>query len=95
MAVLNEQDFKKEILSGNFSQLYLIYGEEKYLVKKYTEYLCSKLIGKKSSDFDSDILSSDADLQSIADAAEQLPLMSEKRCVCVNDFDLSPFLKVT
>lgn len=87
MAVLNEQDFKKEILSGNFSQLYLIYGEEKYLVKKYTEYIYSKLIGKKSSDFDSDILSSDADLQSIADAAEQLPLMSEKRCVCVNDFD--------
>ena len=27
------------------------------------------------------------DLQTIADAAEQLPLMSEKRCVCVNDFD--------
>lgn len=46
-----------------------------------------KAYRKKSSDFDSDILSSDADLQSIADAAEQLPLMSEKRCVCVNDFD--------
>lgn len=87
MAVINEQDFKKEISAGNFSRLYLIYGEEKYLVKKYTEYLCSKLMGKKSSGFDSDILPSDTNLQTIADAAEQLPLMSEKRCVCVNDFD--------
>ena len=65
MAVLNEQNFKKEILAGNFSKLYLIYGEEKYLVKKYTEYLCSKLIGKKSSDFDSDILSGDADYRTL------------------------------
>lgn len=87
MAVINEQDFKKKVSAGEFSRLYLIYGEEKYLVKKCTEYLCSRLEGKKPSGFDSDMLSGTVDLQVIAESAEQLPLMSEKRCVCVNDFD--------
>lgn len=87
MAVINEQDFKKEALAGNFSQLYFIYGDEKYLVKKYTEYLRSKLEGKNSSGFDTDILSSSAELEDISQSAEQLPLMSERRSVFVNDFD--------
>lgn len=87
MAVLNEQDFRKEISAGGFSRLYLIYGEEKYLVKKYTDYLFKKLSGKSASSFDSDILSGNVSLQAIADSSEQLPLMSEKRCVCINDFD--------
>lgn len=87
MAVINEQDFKKEALAGNFSRLYFIYGEEKFLVKRYTEYLRSKIEGKNPSGFDTDILSSSVELEDISQSAEQLPLMSERRCVCVNDFD--------
>lgn len=87
MAVVNEQDFKKDALSEKFSRLYFICGEEKYLVKKYTEYLYSKIKGKNTSGFDMDILPSSADIENICQSAEQLPLMSERRCVCVNDFN--------
>lgn len=87
MAVINEQDFKKEVAAENFSRIYLIYGEEKYIVKKYTEYLRTKIEGKNPSGFDNDMLSSSVDLQTIAESVEQLPLMSKKRCVCINDFD--------
>lgn len=87
MAVINENDFKKEIAAEKFSRLYLIYGEEKYLVKKCTDYLRTKIEGKNPSGFDSDVLPSSADLQIIAESVEQLPLISKKRCVCINDFD--------
>ncbi len=87
MAVVNEQDFKKEALAGDFSNLYLIYGEEKYLVKKYTEYLLTKVEGKNASGFDTDLLPPAVDIEGISQSAEQLPVMSEKRCVCVSDFD--------
>ena len=35
MAKLNEQEFKKEMASNELRPLYVIYGDEKYLVKKY------------------------------------------------------------
>lgn len=87
MAVVNEQEFKKKALAEDFSHLYFIYGEEKYLVKKYTEYLRAKVEGKNPSGFDTDVLPSSVDIEGISQSAEQLPLMSKKRCVCVKDFD--------
>lgn len=87
MAKLTEQDFKKEISSGNLKNLYFIYGDEKYLVKKYTDKLCSKAAGKKPSDFDFVKLSSSSELEEIFSASEQLPVFAEHKCVLVSDFN--------
>ena len=89
MANLSEQDFRKELSSGNFNTLYLIYGDEKYLVKKYTESLVKKAVGKDPSEFDYFHLNSDTPLEEIFDAAEQIPMFSERKCVCVNDYDIN------
>ena len=88
MAKLNEQDFKKEVTSGDFRSLYLIYGDEKYLVKKYTQALVKKVCGKEPSDFDYSCLNSDSSLEEIFEAADQLPMFNKKKCVCVTDFDI-------
>lgn len=89
MAKLNEQDFKKEVLSRNLKSLYLIYGEEKYLVKKYTEALINKVAGEEPSEFDYFVFDSDASLESICAAADRLPMMTEYICVVVKDYDIN------
>lgn len=87
MAKLTEQDFKKELAAGKLKNLYLIYGEEKYLVKKYTELLVQKAAGKNPSDFDFARFESEADPEKIFAAAEQLPVFTERKCVLVLDYN--------
>ena len=89
MAKLNEQDFKKELSSGNLKTLYVIYGDEKYLVKKYTQAVIKKAVGKDPSGFDFFQLSSDAPLEEIFDASQQIALFSERKCVNVTDYDIN------
>ncbi len=86
MGKLTEQDFKRSLTGGKFSPVYLIYGEEKYLVKHYTARLCEKIVGKKPSEFDYVKLSAGANCQDIMDACEQFPLFSEYKCVVVSDY---------
>ena len=44
--VLNESEFKRQIKKKEFSNVYLIYGEEKFLVKVYTKQLVTAIMGK-------------------------------------------------
>ncbi len=88
MAKLNEQDFKRSLTGGQFSRVYLIYGEEKYLVRHYTARLCEKVTGKKPSGFDFVKLNDSADCQDIMAACEQFPLFSAYKCVVVSDYRL-------
>lgn len=88
MAKLTEQDFKKEISSLKFKNLYFIYGDEKYLVKKYTSALINKVVGKNPSEFDFQKFSSNAEIEEIFGAIEQLPMFSEYKCVCVSDYNI-------
>jgi len=89
LAKLNESDFKREILSRNIKSLYLIYGEEKYLVKKYTTALVNKVAGEEPSDFDYYALNSDTSLETICAAADRLPMMSDYVCIVVTDYDIN------
>lgn len=88
MAKLTEQDFKKEISSKNFKKIYLIYGEEKYLVKKYTASLIHKAVGKNPTEFDLSKISSDTPLETIFAASMQISMFSETKCVLVSDYDI-------
>ncbi len=89
MAKLDEQGFKKEVSSGELKSLYLIYGNEKYLVKKYTEYLIKKAVGKNPSEFDYYKLNSNTPLEEIYDASQQISMFSDRKCVNVTDYDIN------
>lgn len=89
MAKLTEQDFRKELSSGSLKNIYFIYGEEKYLVKKYTASLINKAVGKNPSEFDFQKLNSNTSLEDIITSSEQLPIFSKYKCVCVNDYDIN------
>ncbi len=86
MAKLSEQEFKKSLSSGQFSRVYLICGEEKLLVRHYTEKLCEKAAGKKPSDFDFVRLPAETELQEIIDCCEQFPLTAEYKVTVVSDY---------
>ena len=44
MPQLNEIELKKQIGSGDFSRLYFLYGEEKYLIRHYTSLIIKKAV---------------------------------------------------
>ena len=88
MAKLTESEFKKKLSSGEPDRVYLIYGEEKFLVKNYTAKLCEKIAGKSPSEFDFVKLSSGAELEEIFSACEQFPMFSKYKCVVVSDMNI-------
>ncbi len=88
MAKLTEQEFKKEVTAKNFKKIYLIYGEEKYLVKKYTQALINKAVGKNPTEFDLAKLNADTPLETIFAASMQISMFSEMKCVLVSDYEI-------
>lgn len=88
MAALTEQELKKQMGTGAFAPLYILYGEEKYLVRRAAERLIDKAAGDSFPEFNRNELSNSATVDEIADAAQALPLFSEHKCVSVADFDV-------
>lgn len=87
----NEDQLKQHIKEGKTSPIYVLYGEETYLVRQYAEKLCRRAAGDDELDsfnlhrFDG----ARAGWDEIEDAAEALPLMAETSCVIVRDYDVS------
>jgi len=78
---MNPKDFNTSIKQGDFKRTYLFYGEERYLVRHYTDSLTAA-IGE------ADNFEGPSSVESIIMAAEALPLFTEKRLVCVRDSKL-------
>lgn len=93
MAYMDEKSFKKHISSKKFNNIYVIFGDEKYLVKHYTKELVTAVAGKEPSEFAFHSFAGDADIQSIADAIGSVPFMSEYNCVLVSDMDINKLSK--
>lgn len=93
MAYMDENAFKKHISSKKFNNIYVIFGNEKYLVKYYAKDLAEKIAGKEPSEFAYHEFSDDASLQDIADAIGVVPFMAEYNCVVVKDYDVNKLSK--
>ncbi|MBQ2274600.1 MAG: hypothetical protein II334_03930, partial [Clostridia bacterium] len=86
MAVVFERDLKKNIDSGNFLPVYLLFGNDDGLKRLYTSAIIKKTVGDDDC-FNLQRFASDADLQAVYDATMQFPMMSDKKCVTLCDFD--------
>ena len=51
MSAINESVLKASITSGDIKPIYLLFGDESYLVNHYENILCEKICGK-GNDFD-------------------------------------------
>lgn len=78
---------KQHIKKGEFANLYIIYGEDDYLKDFYCKKLIQKAVGGLE-DFNLQKFSGNSlDLAQVAAAVNNLPLMSEHKCVLLKDVE--------
>ena len=88
MPEITEAELKQELAAGTFSRLYLIAGEEKYLVKRAANRILKKAENEPFPEFNSHAFTNEAEVDSIFDAAQAAPFFAERKCVAVADFDV-------
>lgn len=89
MAKIGEQEIKNQIKQKEFSNAYLIYGEESYLKEFYVNQLKKKIVDPTFEDFNfHSYEGKDVSLNDILKDAEMLPMMSEYNFVLVHDYPL-------
>ena len=89
MPPFTDKDLKKFISSGKFQNLYLLYGEEKYLISVYEKRLVDKILTEGISSFNYMLFDGDQpDFYAISTALDSFPIMSQKKCVVVRNLNL-------
>ena len=89
MPILNESELKLQIKASEFSNLYFLFGEEKYLVKHYSKLLEQKIVNPSFADFNLHKYDGKTiNLDDVAVAAEALPMMSDYSCIVINDLPI-------
>ena len=92
MASLTENELKSQIKSCKLNNLYLLYGEEKYLISYYTNKLIDVALDGTINDFNfKKFKASDISVDSLEEFIEVLPFLSSKKCVVVSDLELEKF----
>lgn len=83
------QGLKASIKSGTPANLYIFHGEERFLLNHYLQQLKKTVLDELTESFNYHRFTSETfDLQIFADAVENLPMMSEKTMVQVDDVDI-------
>lgn len=86
-----ESDLKKALKEQPLAPVYFLYGEEPYLSAHYAAHIAEKAVGKDElaefnlHKFDGQTCTA----EELEDAAEALPLMADKSCVVVCDYDVA------
>ncbi len=80
---------KAELKEKKFRRLYIFHGEETFLLHYYLEQLKKNLVDELTESFNYHKLTSETfDIQSLADAVENLPMMAESTFVWVDEVDI-------
>lgn len=83
------QELKAAIRAKEPQRLYVFHGEEQFLLRYYLEQLRKLLIDELTESFNFHRLTNETfDMQSFADAVENLPMMAEHTMVQVDDIDI-------
>ncbi|MDD2362732.1 MAG: DNA polymerase III subunit delta [Oscillospiraceae bacterium] len=88
---MTENELKKHIKSGEFAPVYFLFGEENYLSSHYAEQIAARVVGNHPltefnlQKFDGQVCS----VGEIEEAVEALPVMADRKCVVVRDFDMT------
>lgn len=83
-----ERDLWSNIKSGDFLPVYLIQGSESYLKQNYATLLTERVVPAEAVTFNLHKLNGpDTDITEISECVEALPVMCERSCVLVHDFD--------
>ena len=86
MAVIAENLLKSTIAKGDIRPVYIIFGDDGYLLERYEDLLISKTCGK-NNDFDLQKFERDVDLQLVFDSVNQFPFSGERKCAVLCDYN--------
>ncbi len=83
------KQIEKDIESRNFKRAYLIYGEEDYLVKKYSELLKTNVADEMNAVLNIEVFEGkDCNVNNIISAADTAPFFSDYRLIVVSNSGL-------
>ncbi len=86
---IDEVQLKTELAQG-CKRVYVLYGEETYLVEQYARLIVKRTLGDAEDVFHLHRFDGGtATLEQIAQATESLPMMTERVCVTVRDLDMA------
>lgn len=87
----NEEALKKHLKEEPLRAVYVLYGEESYLVSQYAEKIFRRAAGEETlADFNLHRFDGlRCRFDEVEDAALALPLMAERTCVSVRDYDVA------
>ena len=94
MAMLTEQEFKKQLSSGDLPQVCLIFGDENYLKKHYASQLEKKSVDEAMASFNLHHINGDSfAFDGLYQAVQSMPFMSDYSCVTVKDLNVEKLPK--
>lgn len=79
-----------DIKNQSIKQVYLLYGEERYLIKQYKDKLVKALVSEEDTMNFASFSGKDINPKEIIDLAETLPFFADRRLILIED---SGFLK--
>ncbi len=83
---------KAQLKARELGRLYVFHGEEMFLLRHYVEQMKKQLIDELTESFNFHRFTSETfDMQSFADAVENMPMMAEHTLVQVDDVDIFKF----
>lgn len=86
MAQIEAQKFYRDLEESRLSPLYLIYGEEPYLLQQALERFKVAVLDVNTVDFNyNQYYAGDAEIGHVRDAVEQLPMMAPRRLVILRE----------
>ena len=87
---MTESQLKDTIKQGG-ANLYVLYGAETYLVEQYARLIARQTVEEGFDAFNLHRFDGqEVDAAQLEDAVEALPLMSDRKCVLVRDYDVAP-----
>ena len=86
--MLNETELKKALNAGQVKNLYMVFGEEKMLVKMSSELILKKIGKGELSEFNYHVFDSTADIYDINVACSMISFLSEINVVRINDMNI-------
>jgi DNA polymerase-3 subunit delta len=86
VALIDAQKFYRDLEKGELASLYFLFGEEPYLLNQSIERFKYAVLTEGAIDFNYSLFyAADADISSVRDAVETLPMMAPKRLVILKE----------
>lgn len=82
------KQLNEDLKQGNYKQIYLLYGEERYLRRQYRDRLKKALCGEDDTMNTHFYEGKDVPVGEIIDLAETLPFLAQRRVIFINNSGL-------